>query len=105
MKFLNFGSLNIDTQMKVDKIVRPGETISGSLVEKSPGGKGLNQAIALSRLSDRVFHAGSIGPDGGILRDFLENEGVDTSFLRKSQVLTGNALIQVDKRGENAIVL
>lgn len=30
MKILNFGSVNIDLNFKVDHIVRPGETISST---------------------------------------------------------------------------
>lgn len=47
MKILNFGSLNIDKVYKVPHFVRPGETISSRSYESFPGGKGLNQSIAV----------------------------------------------------------
>lgn len=105
MKVLNFGSINIDIFFRVEHIVRPGETISSESIEKRAGGKGLNQSVALAKVSDSVYHAGSIGTDGNFLIEEMENFGVDTSLLKKSDKLTGNAIIQVDDKGENSIVL
>ena len=105
MKILNFGSINIDIFFRVEHIVRPGETISSESIEKRAGGKGLNQSVALAKVSDSVYHAGSIGTDGNFLIEEMENFGVDTSLPKKSDKLTGNAIIQVDDKGENSIVL
>lgn len=105
MKILNFGSVNIDLNFKVDHIVRPGETISSTNFTKSPGGKGLNQSIALSKVNENVYHAGKYGQDGEFIKKILEDNGVSTNFLEKSEKNTGNALIQIDKNGENSIVL
>lgn len=105
MKIVNFGSINIDIFFAVDHIVRPGETISAKSIEKRAGGKGLNQSIALAKNSKEVYHAGNIGSDGEFLAEYLENEGINTEFIRKSEILTGNAIIQVDEGGENSIVL
>ena len=58
MKFLNYGSLNIDYVYRVDHILAPGETLSSKGREIFPGGKGLNQSIALARAGVEVFHAG-----------------------------------------------
>lgn len=105
MKILNFGSINIDIFFAVDHIVRPGETISAETIEKRPGGKGLNQAVALAKVSDQVFHAGNIGHDGVFILDLMKQYGIDTSLIRLSEIETGNAIIQVDSIGENSIVL
>jgi ribokinase len=105
MKILNFGSLNIDYVYHVDHFVRPGETILSNNLEVFCGGKGLNQSIAISRAGVSVFHAGNIGKDGEILKDCLEKSGVDITFLRKSDKLSGHAIIQVDKSGQNCIIL
>lgn len=105
MKILNFGSINIDIFFAVDHIVRPGETISAESIEKRPGGKGLNQAVALAKVSDQVFHAGNIGSDGIFILDLMKEYGIDTSLIRLSEIDTGNAIIQVDQKGENSIVL
>ena len=48
-KILVFGSLNIDIVYSLDHIVRPGETILSTSIEKNAGGKGLNQACAISK--------------------------------------------------------
>lgn len=105
MKIINFGSVNIDIFFAVEHIVRPGETISARDIERRAGGKGLNQSVALAKNSDEVYHVGNIGSDGEFLADYLVSQGINTDFLRKSDNLTGNALIQVDDAGENCIVL
>lgn len=105
MKILNFGSLNIDVVYSVSHIVHPGETITSSEMNTYPGGKGLNQSIALAKAGVEVFHAGLIGNDGKILKDTLEENQVDTSLINTVSTPTGNAIIQVDKNGQNSIVL
>lgn len=67
MKILCFGSLNIDHVYSVQNIVRPGETASALGLRLFPGGKGLNQAIALAKAGGDVFMAGMTGADGGLL--------------------------------------
>ena len=49
MKILNLGSCNIDFVYSLDHIVEVGETENASLLELFPGGKGLNQSIAVAR--------------------------------------------------------
>lgn len=105
MKILNFGSCNIDIVCGVDHIVRPGETISADTVEHFVGGKGLNQSVALANAGTEVYHAGCIGADGEILRSFMEERGIDLRYLRVTDGKSGQAIIQVDKNGENAIFL
>ena len=106
MQILNFGSLNIDFTYAVDHIATPGETIASTSLAVNPGGKGLNQSIALARAGAKVAHAGMVGIDGGFLVDLLRDNGVDVSAVRTSEdVRTGNAIIQTDVHGENCIVL
>lgn len=106
MKILNYGSASLDLVFAVDHISLPGETISSSGREIFPGGKGLNQSIALARAGADVYFAGIIGYDGDILQEALKASGVHTEYLRvSSDVPTGNALIQVDVQGQNSIVL
>ena len=102
---LNFGSVNIDNCYQVRDFVRAGETISALEVTRHAGGKGFNQSVALARAGAKVCHAGCIGEDGLFLRDMLRAEGVDTDFLRVTDSPTGNAIIQVNARGENCIIL
>lgn len=106
MKILNFGSLNIDRVYRVGHFVRPGETLASESMERFPGGKGLNQSVALARAGARVYHAGCIGSDGEFLRALLEECGADTRYIRLLPDLpTGDAVIQVTPDGQNAILL
>ena len=102
---LNFGSVNIDNCYQVREFVRAGETISALEVTRHAGGKGFNQSVALARAGAKVCHAGCIGEDGLFLRDMLRAAGVDTDYLRVTDTPTGNAIIQVNSRGENCIIL
>lgn len=105
MKILNFGSLNIDYVYKVDHMVRSGETQSSSKMERFCGGKGLNQSIALAKAGAKVYHAGCVGSDGVQLIDLLKSEGVDCSLVKIVEEVSGHAIIQVDKKGENSIII
>lgn len=105
MKFLNYGSLNIDKIYEVEHFVRAKETCASLSYYELPGGKGLNQSIALARLNIPVYHAGKIGKDGLFLKDLLENQGVNTKYLQISDEVSGHAIIQVDQQGENCILL
>ena len=105
MKMLVFGSMNIDHVYRMSHLVRAGETLSSSVYQRNPGGKGLNQAIALARAGMEVSFAGAIGRDGLFLRDYLASFGVDTSLVRVLEEPTGHAMIQLDEAGQNAIVL
>lgn len=105
MKVLNFGSLNLDLVYQMEHFIRAGETFAASRLDKFPGGKGLNQSIALARAGARVYHGGNVGPDGEALVETLANAGVDTRLIRRVEEVTGHAVIQVDSRGDNSIIL
>lgn len=106
MKVLNFGSLNIDYVYKVSHVVERGETISSRALHTYPGGKGLNQSIALGKAGAEVYHAGSIGQEGRFLEEFLKEAGVNTDYVRiLSEVKSGHAIIQNDDNGDNCILL
>ena len=105
MKILNFGSCNIDYVYSLDHIALPGETETVDKLKIFPGGKGLNQSIAISRAGQSVFHAGCVGTDGTFLVSLLEENRVDTSFIRTFDKKTGQAIIQVSKQGDNSILV
>ncbi|MCI8565773.1 MAG: ribokinase [Lachnospiraceae bacterium] len=105
MKIVNFGSLNIDYTFHVEEIVRPGQTVDSTGEQRFPGGKGLNQSLAVARAGSEVYHAGLIGEDGAFLKELLEKDGVDCRFVRQVEEGTGKAFIQVDACGQNCIVL
>ena len=106
MRILNFGSLNIDNVYAVDHFLRPGETMSSGTLEIFCGGKGLNQSIAMARAGAAVYHAGCVGNlDGEGLINALLKAGVDVSLIRRTDGVTGHAIIQVHKNGQNCILL
>lgn len=105
MKILNFGSLNLDYVYKVPHFVTPGETLAATEQVVHPGGKGLNQSIALARAGVSVYHAGAVGRGGESLSELLAENGVDITFLQPVDCLQGNAVIQVNSSGENCILL
>ena len=105
MRVLNFGSLNLDYVYQVDHFVQPGETLSSTSRAVKHGGKGLNQSVALARAGANVSHAGCIGAGGESLKALLEAEGVDTSKLMSVEEMQGHTVIQVNRDGENCILL
>lgn len=105
MKILNFGSCNIDYVYSLEHIVKIGETETTRKREIFPGGKGLNQSIAIAKAGANVYHAGVIGRGGEILKTVMEESGVDISYLEYTDEENGHAIIQVSDTGENSIFL
>ncbi len=105
MKILNIGSLNIDYVYEVDHFVMPGETLASKNLFINCGGKGLNQSIAAAKAGNQVFHMARLGKDGAMLKEKLEEYGVDTSFVLWDTEPSGHAIIQVDQKGQNCILL
>ena len=109
MAVVVFGSANVDISVGVETLPRLGETKHGSDYRISLGGKGLNQAVAASRLSKfPVKFISAVGTDhfGSLVETGLADLGVATSGLRRDpRSPTGLALIQVDRDGNNSITV
>lgn len=109
MRVVVVGSVNRDVVARVERIPGPGETVLASSLQRTPGGKGGNQAVAAARAGGApVAFVGAVGddPDGEYLRAALAGAGVDVSGLETTTTApTGTALISVDDAGENAIVV
>lgn len=105
MKVLNFGSLNLDYVYQVESILIPGETQASKSRQIFCGGKGLNQSIALAKAGIPVYHAGLIGEDGEPLLEVCKENGVNTEFIRQIPGPCGHTVIQVDRNGQNCILL
>jgi len=105
MKVLNFGSLNLDYTYSVDHIVREGETISSNEVNLNLGGKGFNQSVALARAGIPLYHAGLVGEEGLDFYDACQDFGIKTDYMKTVTGRCGHTVIQVDKNGQNSIVL
>lgn len=104
MKILVFGSCNVDHVFHVPYATRPGESLLATKLELFPGGKGLNQAVAVAKAGAPVFFAGCVGAEDTMLRPVLEEAGVDTTYLKIVEERTGQAIIQLDEKGQNSIV-
>jgi ribokinase len=102
------GSLNMDLVVRSPRHPEPGETIIGGEFRTIPGGKGANQAVAAARLGAQVEMVGRVGADG-FGNDLLANlhaVGVDTTHVKQdSEASSGVALIVVDAKGQNTIVV
>ena len=105
MKMVVFGSLNIDKVYALEEFVRPGQTISAYGMEEFCGGKGFNQAIALRRAGNEVYFAGAVGQDGGMLLNTLDVNGINHDHIKVTDGATGHAIIQLDKKGSNCIII
>lgn len=105
MKILNFGSCNIDYVYSLDHIVKPGETETTYGLELFPGGKGLNQAIAVAKAGAEVYFAGCVGEGSDMLTDIMKDNSVNISLINKLEQKNGHAIIQVNSEGENSIFL
>ena len=104
-RLVNLGSLCVDNVYAVPNIVGSGETIASESLNVYPGGKGLNQSLAAAKAGADVVHVGCIGGDGEWLKQVLADAGVDVTGIREVATRSGHAVIQVNARGENAIVI
>jgi ribokinase len=101
------GSANVDLVSRCRDLPRAGETVVGSDLERFAGGKGANQAVATARLGARASLISCVGDDesGRWLRQGLLAAGVAIDLMQCGVRPTGTAMIAVDERGENLIVV
>ncbi len=101
------GSINADLLFKVKALPRPGETVLCPEYTFAPGGKGANQAAAAAKAGAEVRFVGNVGADayGPVVRGLLAEAGVEVSGLAEVDRPTAIAVIGVDERGENAIIV
>ena len=100
------GSANTDLVIHSPKMPLLGETLTGSNFQINAGGKGLNQAVAISKLGGRVSFLGSVGNDsnGAFLLEQLSKSKVDFKGIKDADTSTGIAMITV-VNGNNFIVI
>jgi ribokinase len=101
------GSINLDLAMRVARLPRPGETLTQGSLERHPGGKGANQALAAARLGAEVVFVACIGDDdfGREAVRLLADAGVALDRLKVVEGATGVAVILVADDGENQIAV
>src|SRR5688572_17613805 len=102
------GSINMDLVCRVPRMPAAGATILGSDLSTLPGGKGANQAVAAAKLGAAVHMVGRVGDDdfGARLINGLQQHEVNADYVTVTEgSSSGCALILVDTRGENSIVV
>lgn len=105
MRILNLGSLNIDKVYDVEHFAEAGETLLSRSFETFCGGKGLNQSVALANAGVDVYHAGAVGVDGDILCSILNSANVNTDYILKTNGISGHAIIQLNPKRQNCIIV
>jgi len=101
------GSINMDLVVNTDEIPGIGETVLGNSLIQNPGGKGANQGVAISKLGKKVNFLGMVGKDGLGEKaiNYMRDAGVNIDYIKKVDVTTGIAIINVDKHGNNNIIV
>jgi ribokinase len=102
------GSVNLDLAASVSRLPIAGETVTGAELQRFPGGKGANQALAAKRLGADVSIVARVGDDAAAdeALALLKSGAVDlTACGRDADAPTGIALIAVAPSGENQIVV
>jgi ribokinase len=105
MAIWNLGSINADHVYALPHIPGPGETLAARTLTTGLGGKGANMSVACVRAGGTVRHIGAVGPEGAWAVERLHGYGVDTTHIATLDTPTGHAIIAVDDRGENMILL
>ena len=102
------GSVNVDHIVVAPRFPKAGETILGTSVTSSVGGKGGNQAVAAALAGATVAMVARTGddPDGARARRRLEERGVRIDHVAVSGTdVTGSAWITVAERDNTIIVI
>lgn len=103
-----FGSINMDLVARAPRLPSAGETVAGYGFSTALGGKGANQAVACARLGCPTRLVGRVGSDdfGTRLVESLFSAGVESTYIATDPSQpSGVALIALDDRGENTIIV
>lgn len=104
MQIIVIGSINKDIVFFVKQIAKPGETIHALSQNTFLGGKGYNQALAISKSFEDISFYGSISVFATFISDKIVKE-IQGAQIKHVPSPTGTAFIQVDQKGENSIVV
>lgn len=106
MKAFVVGNAALDETLSVVDFPSPGASIFGSSLSRDLGGKGANQAVAISRTGlDCVFVA-AVGRDarGREISERLAQENLTTRLATLDHVSTDASTILMAETGENAVI-
>jgi ribokinase len=98
------GSVNLDLVARVERLPRPGETVTDATFARVRGGKGANQAVACARLGAEVTLVCAVGRDA-FAEEALPQEDRLELAAQRVEAPTGVAVILVDAAGENQIAV
>lgn len=100
------GSINMDVSIECDRMPHEGETINGSHLLMSPGGKGANQAVAAARAGACVQMIGAVGSDafGSVLCESLAQAGVATQLIAVTPGSSGVAVVLRSHQNNRIII-
>lgn len=107
-KITVIGSSNTDMVIRTNSFPAPGQTILGGEFFMFAGGKGANQAVAAARMGAAVTFVSHLGTDIFAQRAIGEliKDGINTDFISQDPLkASGIAMILVDSKGENEIVV
>lgn len=108
-KIIGPGSLNVDITGYAPRLPLPGETVKGSALRFSPGGKGSNQMTAAHRAGSAVKLIGCRGNDllGQMIQAHYAAEGMSEEYIAVDpNVETSSALIEIDQSSaQNRIIV
>ncbi|MCQ2793016.1 MAG: ribokinase [Bacilli bacterium] len=106
-KVIVIGSVNIDYTIYVDSFPRVGETIHGYNKVSSLGGKGANQALAITRANVENKFLCFLGDDdtSNEIKENFDKYHIDAVPMTIKGVPSGNAFIYVDKDSNNEIIV
>ena len=107
-KLVVLGSINMDLVVRCTAIPTPGQTVMASSSNEFCGGKGANQAVAASMVNAQVDMIGCVGSDAFADRliENLRQHRVGTEHIERSGgASSGLAVIAVDDRGQNSIMV
>lgn len=111
------GSINVDTFVGLQQFPAPGETMIGRRGLQGLGGKGANQAVASAHMGVETLLLASVGqtsadnpaepldPLALLAVKELQQHGVNTEFIARTNEPTGQAFIMNDASGENIIIV
>jgi ribokinase len=108
MKVVVIGSSSTEMVFNATRIPQAGEMVLGSAFNMSPGGRGVNQAIACARAGGSVTFIGRTGNDfyGEQILKVLQQDNIDTSYvIRDKAMATGITSVIVDDLGESGITV
>ncbi len=104
-KIVVLGSINIDTIFNIQHFPAPSISSHTTSYSVSPGGKGANHAVGVSRFHHNVSIIGKIGndPESDMIYSVLNENHVDLSALTRDKTYsTGKAFIYIQPDGANA---